>query len=371
MPGQNRRTFLMQSGLMAGLTATGVLALSGSRAVALPTSAEEARVDAIAAEFGLNGVILLGRAGQREFAKAYGVADVATGRAAAVGDRYAIASVSKWLTVTAILQLVDQGKLALDAPISTWLPTYRADVGGRVTLRHLLNNTSGIPNLLSAAVAADPSLQRSTMSAAEAVTQFCSGDAIFEPGARFDYVSTNWILVIAIMEAATGEPYAVTMDRLVLTPLGLRDTGIAGDEFLQADDVAKGYATLSPPVLKMNPRPTFVAAAGGFYSTAMDMLHAAHGVFDGTLLSPASREEMVKITVPEQHYALGGRVAVVNIGGQVRRGGWETGRTDGYRSVLGHLFDDQRTVVVLNNTDMSQQVMDQIALKLLDGTWAT
>lgn len=331
---------------------------------------EEARVDAIAAEFGLNGVILLGRDGRPTFRKAYGIADVATGRAAAVGDRYAIASVSKWLTVTAVLQLVDQGRLALDAPIRTWLPGYRADSGDRVTLRHLLNNTSGIPNRLNDAVAADPSLKRSTMSAAEAVTRFCSGDPIFEAGARFDYVVTNWILVIAIMEAATGEAYPALMDRLVITPLRLRDTGIADDAFLEADDVAKGYATLSPPVLKMGPRPGFTAAAGGFCSTAMDLLKAAHGVFDGTLLSAASRAEMVRITVPEQHYALGGRVAALNIGGQVKRGGWETGRTDGYRSVVGHLFDDRTTVVVLNNTDLSQQVMDRIALRLLGGDWA-
>lgn len=339
-------------------------------AFAVLASDDQARVDAIAAEFNLNGVILLGREGRPTFRKAYGMADVATGRAAAVSDRYAIASVSKWLTATAILQLVDQGRLALDAPIRTWLPDYRADSGDRVTLRHLLNNTSGIPNQLNDAVVADPSLKRSTMSAAEAVTRFCSGDPIFEPGARFDYVVTNWILVIAIMEAATGEAYPALMDRLVITPLGLRDTGIADDAFLEAGDVAKGYATLSPPVLKMGPRPGFTAAAGGFYSTAMDLLKAAHGVFDGTLLSAGSRAEMVRITVPEQHYALGGRVAALNIGGQVKHGGWETGRTDGYRSVVGHLFEDRTTVVVLNNTDLSQQVMDQIALRLLGASWA-
>jgi D-alanyl-D-alanine carboxypeptidase len=352
------------------LLAASAATLTGGRAFAADASDEAARVDAIATEFGFNGVILLGREGLPEFRKAYGVADATTGRAAAVSDRYAIASVSKWLTVTAILQLVDQEKLALDAPISTWLPAYRADTGGRVTLRYLLTNTSGIPNQLNAAVEADPSLRTSTLSAGEAVTRFCSGDPIFEPGARFDYAATNWILVMAIMEAATGEAYPALMDRLVITPLRLRDTGIADEAFLQAEDVAKGYATLSPPVLKMGPRPTFVAAAGGFVSTAMDMLAAAHGVFDGALLSPASREEMVKIAVPEQHYALGGRVAVLQINGQVRRGGWETGRTDGYRSVVGHLFDDHRTVVVLNNTDMSQQVMDQIALRLLGAAWA-
>lgn len=361
-----RRALLIGAGVSALTAASGLAAA----ARASQPADDQVRVDGIAAEFGFNGVILLGREGRSEFRQAYGLADVATGRAAAVGDRYAIASVSKWLTVAAILQLVDQGRLGLDSPISTWLPTYRADTGARVTLRHLLNNTSGIPNQLNAAVEAEPALRSSTMSAAEAVTRFCSGDPIFEPGARFDYVSTNWIIVVAIMEAATGETYRALMDRLVFSPLHLRDTGLADAAFLQADDVAKAYATLSQPVLKMGPRPTFVSAAGGLYSTAADLLAAAHGIFDGAMLSDESRAEMVRIAVPEQHYALGGRVAALKIGGQVKLGGWETGRTDGYRSVVGHLFEDRRTVVLLNNTDLSQQVMDQIALRLLDATWA-
>jgi CubicO group peptidase (beta-lactamase class C family) len=361
---------------MIDLSRRGLLAAAGASALiarpvfAASAPAEDARIDAIAREFGFNGVILLGRAGTPEVAKAYGVADVATGRVASVDDRYAIGSVSKWLTVTAVLRLVDQGRLTLDAPVTTWLPDYRADTGGRVTLRHLLTNTSGVPNQFNAAAATDRSLLSSTLPAAEAVTRFCSGDLIFEPGARFDYALTNWILVIAILEAATGEAYAALMQRLVIAPLGLDHTGVCGEEFLQAGDVAKGYASLSPPVPKMWPRATFMAAGGGFYSTAADLLKAAHGVFDGTLLSPAARGAMVRIAVPEEHYALGGRVAVVNIDGRARRGGWETGRTDGYRSVVGHLFDDLRTVVVLNNTDLSQPVMDQIALRLLGATWA-
>jgi CubicO group peptidase (beta-lactamase class C family) len=350
------------------MIATGASALLGTPALA--GSAEDDRVDAIAAARGFNGVILLGRAGAAEVHKAYGVADAETGRAAAVGDRYLIASISKWLTVTAVLQLVEQGVLALDAPISTWLPAYRADTGGRVTLRRLLENTSGIPNLYGPAVQADPSLTGSRLSAMEAALRFCSGDPIFEPGARFDYAITNWILVIAIMEAATGEPFAAVMDRLVIAPLGLTRTGVMDDAFMSAPDGARAYASLSPPVLKMTPRPAFLAAAGGFLSTATDLMRAAHGVFDGTILSPASLAEMTTVGVPEQHYALGGRVATVSVGGRVRRGGWETGRTDGYRSVLGHLFDDRRTVVVLNNTDMSQQTMDEIALELLGAAWA-
>lgn len=331
---------------------------------------EQDRIDALVAEFGFNGVVLLGKDGRATFRKGYGVADADAGRAASVRDRYVIASISKWLTVAAVLQLVEQGMMSLDATVSDSLPSFRKDAGGRVTLRQLLSNTSGIPNLYGPAAEADPSLRTSTMSAAEAAQAFCSGDLIFEPGARFDYAITNWILVVAMVEAATGRPFERVVDDLVVTPLRLRDTAVAKPGFADLPDTARAYSSVSPPTLKMSPRPLFLAAAGGFCSTADDLLRAASGVFDTALLTPSSRAGMLKITVPEQHYALGGRVALLATPTGVRRAAWETGRTDGYRSVLAHVLDEKRTVVLLNNTDLSQQVMDRIALRLLEASWA-
>ncbi|VXB54194.1 Serine hydrolase [Brevundimonas sp. G8] len=298
------------------------------------------------------------------------VADAETGRAASARDRYVIASISKWLTVAAILQLVEQGVMSLGASVADTLPGFRKDAGGRVTLRQLLSNTSGVPNLYGPAVEADPTLKRSTMTAAEAASLFCSGELIFEPGARFDYAITNWILVVAMVEAATGKPFERVVDDLVVTPLRLPDTDVAKFDFDGRPDTAKAYSSISPPVLKMSPRPAFLAAAGGYSSTANDLLRAASGVFDTPLLTPQSRAEMLKITTPDQHYAIGGRVARLATPGGTRLAAWETGRTDGYRSVLAHVLDQRRTVVLLNNTDMSQQSMDRIALRLLRADWA-
>lgn len=331
---------------------------------------EQDRIDAIVAEFGFNGVVLSGQGGRATFRKAYGIADAEAGRAASVRDRYVIASISKWLTVAAVLQLVEQGVMRMDATVGDSLPSFRETAGGRVTLRQLLSNTSGIPNLYGPAVEADPALKSSTLGAAEAARTFCSGDLIFEPGERFDYAITNWILVMAMVEAATGRPFERVVDELVVTPLRLRDTAVAKSGFADMPDTAKAYSAISPPVRKMSPRPLFLAAAGGFCSTADDLLHAASGVFDTPLLTPSSRADMLTITVPKQHYALGGRVAQLATPYGTRRAAWETGRTDGYRSVLAHVLDEKRTVVLLNNTDMSQQIMDRIALRLLDAQWA-
>lgn len=353
------------------ILAGGLVAASlGTRALATPMTDHTDRIDGVVAEFGFNGVVLLGDHGRATFRKAYGLADAETNRPASPADRYVIASISKWLTVAAVLRLVEQGTMRLDMTVADGLPTFRDRPGGRVALHQLLSNTSGIPNLYSPAVQADPTLKTSTLDAARAAEAFCSGDLVFEPGARFDYAVTNWILVVALVEAATGRPFERVIDDLIVTPLKLRDTGIAGNDFADLPDTAKAYAALTPPTLKMEPRSAFTAAAGGFCSTADDLLRAACGVFDTPLLTPASRAEMLTVRVPEQHYAVGGRVASLTTPQGVRAAAWETGRTAGYRSVLAHVLDEKRTVVLLNNTDLSQKTMDQIALRLLDADWA-
>jgi D-alanyl-D-alanine carboxypeptidase len=354
----NRRSLLSVS-LAALATPSLARADDGERALAV----------AVAERFGLNGVILMGQGGQTRFAGGFGVADAEAGRAASADDRYMIASISKWLTALAVLKLVEEGRLALDASIRTWLPSYRADTGASVSLRHLMNNTSGIPNGFNAAVEADPALRMRDLPTLEAVARFCSGDPIFAPGERFDYVGSNWVLVTAIMEAAAGQPYEAVMQQRVLGPLGLTHTGVARSDFLTASDAARAYSSLDPVTLKMAARPLYTAAAGGFFSTAADLMKAANQVYGGPFLAPASLGELTRVTVPEQHYALGGRVARLTTARGPRTAAWETGRTEGYRSVLAHCLEDQRTVVVLNNTDMPQPTMDQIALALLDASF--
>lgn len=355
----NRR--LMLTGAAAATLAAGPV-LAGDHGAAL---------DAVAAEFSFNGVILLARQGQPTLRRAYGLADAEAVRPAAPGDRYVIASVSKWLTVAAIFRLVEQGRLDLDVRLGEAIPGYAAAPGARVTLRQLLNNTSGIPNLFGPALKADPDIVRQELTTAQAVQRYCSADLAFEPGAKFDYSVTNWILVAAVIEAAMpGQSFARVVDEQVVTPLGLRDTAVAAADFAGRPDTAVAYASLAPPVRKMSERPAYTAAAGGFCSTVSDLHRAADGVFHSGFLSKASLDQMLTVTVPEQHYALGGRVARLATPAGERIAAWETGRTDGYRSVLAHVVQDRTTVALLNNTDLSQQTMDQIALRLLSSKWA-
>lgn len=354
LPAPSRRALLW------GVGALGVLG-------AAPAARADSRADDVAAvvdgmvrEHGFQGVVLLGRRGRVRWSRAVGLAQIERGIPLRVDTPLGIASISKRLTAVAVMRLVEAGTLSLDAPITTWLPDYRADTGARVNLRRLLSNSSGVPNNFQAAIRAEPALMAEPyISTAEAIRRFSSGDLAFEPGARFDYALTNWILVQGILEAVTGLSYPEAMRTLVLEPLRMTQTGL-----MPSPDVTS-YRTVSPPVEWTNPRPPFLAAAGGYYSTAADLLRFAHRVYDTGFLAPSSRTALTTIEVASDSYALGGRVRTVAVDGVDARCAWETGNTNGFRSVLGHRLDGRGTVVIQNNAALSQRTMDEFAEALL------
>lgn len=329
--------------------------------------ATDAIVDAFLKTQPFYGVVMLAKRGKVVYTRTVGMANIEDSRPVRADTPFAIASISKWLSTATVLRLVDMGKLRLDAPILSFLPAFSPESGAKVTLRHLLSNSSGIPNLFATMVKADRALILRDMSTQEAVTTFCQGALIFPPGSKFDYALTNWIIVAAIVEAAAGQPFQAAMRTLTLDPLQLAATR-ADAAYADAPTSAIAYATVAPPVRRSDVRPAYLAAAGGYYSSADDLVRAAQAVYNGSFLTPASLAQMVHIEVASEAYALGGRVKTLQVGGQPQRFGWDTGRTTGFRSVLGHRLDGEDTVVVLNNTDLSQRVMDEFAISLLGAT---
>lgn len=353
-----RREFLAGA---AALSLVEMGLVGNASAAVLSGGAANKAVDAFLKLQPFQGVVLIGRAGKPIYSRTVGFADIEAKRSASLETPYVIASISKWLTSTALLKLAQAGKLDLDAPITTYLPDYRADTGAKITLRRLMTNTSGVPNGFAAWTKAnpDPDLFKKSFTTAQAVNQWCSGDLAFEPGTKFDYALTNWVIITAIIEAVTGKAYAEAMTELLISPLGLTHTAP-----VDPPDIAASYRTLEPLVRQSNDRFPFFAASGGYASTASDLLRAAHTIFDGSFLPPARKKELLTVGWPDQDYALGGRVKTLFADGIPRVFAWETGRAAGYRSVLGHRFDDQTTVVLLNNTSITQRAMDEFAYAL-------
>lgn len=347
------------------LLATGAFALLPGAVRARPPVRANPEVEAMARQAGFNGVLATGRNGVVDYVRAFGAADIEANSPLRADSLFCIASISKWLTAAAVLRLVDRNLLSLDAPITQWLPAYRADTGARLNLRRLLSNTSGVPTApFGAAVNADRALLTRPVPTDEAIRRFCQGDLAFEPGARFDYAFTNWIIILAIIEAVTGRPYPAAMRNLVLDPLGLRRTDVT-DALAQSRDTAISYRTLSPVLRQTNDRLPMMAAAAGFYSDAAGLVRAAHGIFDRTFLSAAAQRVLRTVVVPAEDYALGGRIRTLQIGGRAVQAAWNTGSSAGYRSLLVHRFDTHATAIVLNNGSMAGDLRARLADRLI------
>ena len=338
----DRRTFI------AGGIACGAVQPLLARALTGLASAAEAMRPA-----DFLGTLLYARGGRTRFTRNYGSADLERRVPITGATRFAFGSASKWLTAVAVLKLVEGRRLHLDRPITTYLPRFRPDTGGRVTLSHLLSNTSGLPDLLVRAIATDPALRTAQDGAAAMVARFAGGDLSFEPGADFDYNVLNWVIVNAIVEGAAGKPFSEAMRDLVFRPLGLRTLALANEGWAAIPDMANAYGSIQPPQIKMTPVPAFAAASGNVVGTALDAMRAAHGVFATRFLDATSRAALRRVRWPAEDYALGGRVHA--IGG--RRWAWLTGKVGGYRAHIAQNLARDETIVLFNNTDLPQPAL--------------
>jgi D-alanyl-D-alanine carboxypeptidase len=338
------RRMMLAAGMALPVAGTGL---------AKSVSSKAASIDAVQLPAGSNGLLAYGRNGKLEHLRSVGFADMEARVPFGARTQTRWGSASKWLTSVAVLRLVEQRMLDLDAPIVRYLPDFRRDTGERVLLAHLLSNTSGIPDLMSRQVKVEPALRLSSASSAAMVARFAGGDLAFEPGRGWDYSALNWTIIGAIVERATGEPLAAVVKRLVFEPLAMSGAGFAQADQAPLPHLAAAYRSGVPPVRKMGPVPPFVAASGNVAGAVGDAIRAAHGVFHGRLLRPVSRAALTTVRWPEQEYALGGRVHPID----GRSWAWETGKVEGYRTHIAHRLDHSETVVVFNTTDMDQGVI--------------
>ena len=158
--------------------------------------------------------------GEVVWAGARGVADLATGRPIDTATTFAIASVTKQFTATAVLLLVHDGDLSLDDPLSAWVPGLPA-WSGSITVEQAMHHTSGIPDYVELRLGAgiaetEPRTVRDTMTEIAAMQ-----DLDFPPGTRSRYSSSNYVLLGEVVQSVTGRPLADVVEERVFEPLGL------------------------------------------------------------------------------------------------------------------------------------------------------
>src|SRR5436190_19784196 len=152
---------------------------------------------------------------------AYGLADIDARRAPTATTIYEIGSITKQFTSAAIMRLVEQGRVRLDDDLSKYVPQFPLQ-GKKVTIRQLLNHTSGIHSYTSS-----PGWRKTWNDplSPDAIVKFVAADTFdFAPGTAYRYNNTGYVLLGMVIEKATGQKYANYLDAQFFKPLGLRST---------------------------------------------------------------------------------------------------------------------------------------------------
>ncbi len=312
-----------------------------------------AQIDALVTQYvelgQFNGAVLVAENGRVLLEKGYGLANMEWGIPNAPDTKFRVGSITKQFTSALVMQLVDEGKLSLDAKLSEVLPGYRKDTGDRVTLRQLLNHTSGIPSYTdSPSFRAE--ISRDPYAVGDMVTTLCSGDLQFEPGSTFRYNNCGYVLLGAIIEKATGKRYETALQERILDPAGMADTG-----YDHAATVlprrAQGYqrtpgGVVNAPYLDMS----LPYAAGALYSTVRDLYRWDRALESDKVLSAKAKALMW--TPGLGHYGFGWTIATAPIGpgGAERTVISHGGGINGFATNIARIPADGNLVVFLCNT---------------------
>lgn len=329
-----------------------------SPADATHASATHARLDSVARAFAArgehSGVVLVAREGRVVYQAAFGEADRELHVANTVDTRFRIASTTKQFTAALVLRLVEEGSLRLDAPIVTYLADYPRPQGERVTLRHLLTHTGGLPDYPRLAGFYEREAARAH-TPAELLALFDTLPLAYEPGARWAYSNSDYVVLGAIVERVTGKPYAVALRERLLLPLGLAET--AFDEPLEiVERRARGYVRgdsglLNAPYIDAST----VYAAGMLRSTAGDLLRWAEALRAGRVFRDGATLALmttphVETGTPLGGYGFGVFAGDQQLGGRAVRVIQHGGTINGFTTGYWRMPAEGAVVVVLDNT---------------------
>ncbi len=337
--------------ISALLTTVAMIAAAAARAATPPEPGAAAAIDALVAryaELGLfSGSVLVARRGEVLVKKGYGLANEEWGVPNRPDTVFRLGSVTKQFTAMLVLQLVDEGKLALDARLSDVLPYYRKDTGSRITIHNLLDHTSGIPNYTRPSFFAESARTRFTVE--EFVTKFCSGDLEFDPGSRFAYSNSGYYVLGAIVERVAGKPYAEVLAQRITGPLGLRSTRL-DDARPVIERRAAGYerdvrGVRNAPFLDMSA----AFSAGALLSTVEDLFLWDQALYGERLLSPKLMKAMFTPGLGNYGYGWGIREVPIGPGMANRTVTAHDGGINGFESLIRRVVDDRILIVLLDN----------------------
>src|ERR1051325_6326488 len=306
-----------------------------------------------------NGTVLVAENGKVVYKGGYGSANMEWNIPNTPETKFRLGSITKQFTATVIMQLVEQGKIKLDAHLSDYLPDYRKDTGTKVTIHNLLTHTSGIPSYTSQPGFFE-NVSRNPYKVDEFVKKYASGDLEFEPGSKFVYDNSGYFLLGAIIERVTGKPYEQVLQENIFNPVGMKNTGYDHHDTIIAKRAA-GYVKThdsfaNAPYLDMS----IPYAAGSLYSTVEDLYLWDQALYTDKLLSAQSKALMYTPFLEDYGYGWVVTKASFDLAVQVLT---HDGGINGFTTTIVRFPKEKNLIVMLDNTgsEYLNRLSDSIA----------
>ncbi|WP_433464256.1 serine hydrolase domain-containing protein [Spirillospora sp. CA-128828] len=322
------------------------------------------RVAKLRSEQKLPGVIGMVRSGSSTQYATAGYGDMFRRVPADPKAKFRIASNTKAFVATVLLQVEAEGKLSMNDTVDRWLPGLVAangNDGRKITIRQLLNHTSGLPDYIndlriSGSYVADinPYKQWDPRTLVKAAT---SNKAQSAPGAEYHYANTNYVLAGMIIQAATGRHPADEVRSRIIEPLGLTDTTFPKADPKLYGNWLHGYFTIRDISFS---NVQVLGAAGAMVSTQEDLADFTRALASGRLLPPAQQREMQQVVSAKTPYGLGVIIAQTPCGMAWMHNGAALGYfSHWYTSPDGK----QQAVVATNRYNMIPTKVDSEVIK--------
>ncbi|MGN9762593.1 serine hydrolase domain-containing protein [Streptomyces sp. SD31] len=296
---------------------------------------------------------------------AVGVADRRSGRAISNADRFRIGSVTKVFSAVVLLQLVDEKKLKLDAPVNRYLPGLLPD--DRITVRHVLSHRSGLHDytneMFARTVPGFEAVRSEVFTYRQLVNRSLSRPRTTEPGGAYSYSNTNFVVAGMLIEKLTGHSVRTEYKNRLIDPLRLRDTFYVHPGTRIPGRHARGYLTPDSAgaalVDSTEQTVSWAQSAGAMISSTRDLNTFLSALLGGRLTSRAQLAQMQR-WVPagtSQAYGLGLRRRDLSCGTSVYG---HTGAVQGYYTYAFASKDGRRSLAAVANTSNNGTVLNSM-----------
>lgn len=299
---------------------------------------------------GSASAVLVARGDEVLYRGAHGAASIQLGVPASPDQVFRLASVTKQFAAAGVLKLAEDGKLSLDDPLTKFVPGYPG--GDKITVRMLLDHTSGIKSWTSIPGVVDGPIMK-TLTTAQMIDTFKNEKPDFAPGEGRSYNNSGYVLVGAVIEAVTGMPWHAYLKQAFFEPLGMTHTGYGNEDEAVIPGHVMGYTRNGDQwAVARYLSLTQAHAAGALASTVDDLLRWNRALHEGKVLKTESYRQMITPTgkAIDSKYGFGIGHTTFRDADLLHHGG----DVFGFNTYLMYLPQDDLTVAVLQNTDTTR-----------------